>query len=183
MGVASKMAESCMSSWVAQCADEWEVWGFKKRPFVIGDGAEKRMLGLGVVWALGFRSWVTVSLLGGKGCWALAQLCSATHIVLSCVSDTGRFILESTLFSVERVSRLFVALSRHASQASVGWSQHCREVIAPTLGSNSSSSPTAKLTRTNLSTAVLLPLRHIRWRHVSHQRAAILCCRSSFFLL
>jgi hypothetical protein len=72
--------------WGARGADEWGVWGLYEACSlglcVIGDGADKRMLGLGVVWALGFRSWVARHRLagGGKGCEALAQLCSAAHI-------------------------------------------------------------------------------------------------------
>jgi hypothetical protein len=70
--------------WGARGADEWGVWGLYEACSlglcVIGDGADKRMLGLGVVWALGFRSWVTVSVLRGKG-RALAQLCSTVHIM------------------------------------------------------------------------------------------------------
>jgi hypothetical protein len=84
MGVASKMVESCMAELGYTRRRRMGVWGLYESCclglFVIGDGADKRMLGLGVVWALGFRSWVTVSVLRGKG-RALAQLCSTVRIM------------------------------------------------------------------------------------------------------
>jgi hypothetical protein len=131
MGVASKMVESCMAELGYTRRRRMGVWGLYESCclglFVIGDGADKRMLGLGVVWALGFRSWVTVSVLRGKG-RALAQLCSTVHIM--CFRDGQVYSRVYTFFlwSVSPACSLHCPGTRHRP-VSVGPSTAVRSLL------------------------------------------------------